>query len=192
MSLVSKPAPLFVEEAVLKGIFTKVDLAAYRGKWVVLFFYPMDFTFVCPTEITSLSDRYNEFTKLGAEVLGVSVDSKFSHNAWMGIPREEGGIGMINYPLIADFTKEITQNYGILLPEGMALRATYIIDPDGIVQLEMVHSNNVGRNVDEIIRFIEALQFTREHGEVCPAGWTPGESTIVPDVKKSKDFFAKK
>lgn len=192
MSLVSKKAPVFKEAAVLKGEFISVDLESYKGKWVVLFFYPMDFTFVCPTEITAMSDAFPEFEKRNTAVLGVSVDSQYSHNAWMNMPRNEGGIGMLNYPLIADFKKTISSDYGVLLPDGMALRATYIIDPEGVVQFELSHSLNVGRNVNEILRNIDALQYSEKHGEVCPVGWTPGADTIVPDIEKSKEFFSKK
>ncbi|ADU65599.1 peroxiredoxin [Desulfurispirillum indicum] len=189
MSLVSKQAPVFSAEAVSNMEFTKVNLESYRGKWVMLFFYPLDFTFVCPTEITAISDRVGEFKQRGVEVLGVSTDSKFSHLAWEQQPRSEGGLGKIEYPLIADFTKQISSDYGILLPGGMALRATYIIDPEGVVQFELVHDLGIGRNVDEILRSIDALQYTKKHGEVCPAGWTPGKDTIVPDVSRSKEFF---
>lgn len=191
MSFVNKPAPIFKENAVLGGAFTTVNLEEYRGKWVVLFFYPMDFTFVCPTEIVAMSDKYDEFKKRNSEVLGVSVDSQFSHLAWTKLPRSEGGIGDIKYPLVADFTKKMATDYDVLLPEGMTLRATFIIDPEGVVQMEMVHSTSVGRNVDEILRFLDALQFAAKHGEVCPVGWTEGGDTIVPDVEKSKEYFGK-
>ena len=191
MSLVRKQAPNFKANAVHKNQFVQVDLESYRGKWVVLFFYPMDFTFVCPTEITAMSDNYEKFTERGCEVLGMSVDSEFSHNAWINIPRSEGGLGEVKYPLVSDFTKKISEDYGVLLPEGMALRATFIIDPEGVIQFELSHDLSVGRNVDEILRNIDALQFARKHGEVCPAGWTEGKDTIVPDVDKSKEFFNK-
>jgi peroxiredoxin (alkyl hydroperoxide reductase subunit C) len=191
MTLVRKQAPLFVESAVYKKEFVQVNLDAYRGKWVVLFFYPMDFTFVCPTEIIAMSDAMAEFEKRDTAVLGASVDSQFSHLAWTNIPRNEGGLGDLNFPLIADFSKKIAEDYGVLLPEGMALRSTFIIDPEGVVQFELVHDLSVGRNVKEIIRNLDALKYARIHGEVCPAGWTPGEDTIVPDVEKCKDYFNK-
>ncbi|MGA1862517.1 peroxiredoxin [Deferribacter thermophilus] len=191
MSLVTKQAPLFEADAVYKKEFTKVKLEDYRGKWVVLFFYPLDFTFVCPTEITALSDAYEEFKKRNCEIIGVSTDSKFSHLAWINTPREEGGLGDINYPLVADFTKKISEDYGVLLPAGMALRATFIIDPEGVVQFELIHDLGIGRNVKEILRSLDALQYTREHGEVCPAGWEPGKETMVPDPEKMKEFFKK-
>jgi peroxiredoxin (alkyl hydroperoxide reductase subunit C) len=189
MSLVGKTAPQFEATAVYKNAFQKVKLEDYREKWVLLFFYPLDFTFVCPTEITAISDLAGEFEKRGTQILGVSVDSEYSHNAWMNIPRNEGGIGQLNYPLLSDITKSISTDYGVLLPEGAALRATYIIDNNGIVQFELVHSNNVGRNVKELIRNIDALQYASKHGEVCPAGWQPGDATIIPDVEKSKNYF---
>ena len=191
MSLVRKAAPLFNEAAVLKNEFIKVNLEDYRGKWVVLFFYPLDFTFVCPTEITTMSDAMDEFEKRDAEVIGVSVDSLYSHNMWMNIPRTEGGIGQLEYPLVSDFTKSISESYGVLLPEGMALRATFIIDPEGLIQFELVHDLSIGRNVSEIIRNLDALRFASEHGEVCPAGWVPGKDTITPDIDKSKTYFSK-
>jgi len=191
MSLVTKEAPLFSAEAVVGKGFQNVKLEDYRGKWVVLFFYPLDFTFVCPTEITALSDAYDEFKKRNTEIIGVSTDSKFSHLAWINTPREEGGLGELNYPLVADFTKEISEKYGVLLPGGMALRATFIIDPDGKVQFELIHDLGIGRNVKEILRNIDALQYVREHGEVCPAGWEPGKDTMTPDPVKMKEFFKK-
>lgn len=191
MTLVSKPAPLFTEDAVADKQFASVDLSSYKGKWVVLFFYPLDFTFVCPTEITSFSDAYAEFKKRGCEIIGVSTDSKFSHLAWINTPRTEGGLGDIAYPIVADFTKKIATEYGVLLEPGMALRSTFIIDPDGVVQFELVHNNSIGRNVDEVLRNIDALQFTRTHGDVCPANWRPGNDTMTPDPEKKKAYFAK-
>lgn len=191
MSLVGKEAPLFKEQAVIDKAFGEVNLESYRGKWVVLFFYPLDFTFVCPTEITALSDAADEFKKRNCEIIGVSTDSKFSHLAWINQPRAEGGLGDIAYPLVADFTKKISEDYGVLLDAGMALRATFIIDPEGNIQFELVHDLGIGRNVEEILRNLDALQFVREHGEVCPAGWTPGKDTMVPDPEKMKDYFEK-
>jgi len=189
MSLVTKSAPLFEAEAVVNKEFKQINLEAYRGKWVVLFFYPLDFTFVCPTEITALSDAYGEFQKRDCEVIGVSTDSKFSHLAWINTPRVEGGLGAINYPLVADFTKSISSDYGVLLDPGMALRGTFIIDPEGKVQFELIHDLGIGRNVNEIIRNLDALQFVRKHGEVCPAGWTPGKETMKADPEKMKEYY---
>lgn len=190
MSLVTKSAPTFTAEAVVNREFKKnINLEDYKGKWVVLFFYPLDFTFVCPTEITAMSDAYAEFQKRDCEVIGVSTDSKFSHLAWINTPRTEGGLGAINYPLVADFTKSISEDYGVLLEPGMALRGTFIIDPEGNVQFELIHDLGIGRNVNEILRNLDALQFVRKHGEVCPAGWTPGKETMVPDSEKMKDYY---
>ena len=192
MSLVTKKAPEFKETAVLNREFVDVSLEDYKGKWLVLFFYPLDFTFVCPTEITALSDAIDEFKKRNCEVVGVSTDSKFSHLAWINTPREDGGLGDIAYPLIADFTKKISDDYGVLLEPGMALRGTFIIDPEGNVQYELIHDLGIGRNVTEILRNVDALQFVAKHGEVCPAGWTPGEDTMKPDPEGSKEYFQKK
>ena len=192
MVLVGKKAPDFTAEAVVNKEFKKITLSSYQNKnWVVLFFYPLDFTFVCPTEITSFSDSYEEFKNRNTEILGVSTDSIYSHLAWINTPRSEGGLGDLNYPLISDFTKKIAETYDVLLPEGMSLRATFIIDPDGIVQYEMVHSNDVGRNINEILRAIDALQFIKKHGVVCPANWTKGKDTMTPDPEKKLDFFKK-
>ena len=188
-TLVQKDAPLFKEEAVLGTDFVTVDLEQYRGKWVVLFFYPLDFTFVCPTEITAFNDRLAEFKEAGAEVIGVSTDSKFSHLAWVKTPREEGGLGELGYPLVADFTKKISADYGVLLEGGMALRGLFVIDPEGKVAYQTVHDLNIGRNVGETLRVLKALQFSQEHGEVCPADWEPGKDTITPDPVAAVNYF---
>jgi peroxiredoxin (alkyl hydroperoxide reductase subunit C) len=192
MSLVGKKAPDFTADAVINKEFKKVSLSDYQGeKWVILFFYPLDFTFVCPTEITSFSDAYEDVKNRNTEILGVSTDSIYTHLAWINTPRDEGGLGELNYPLISDFAKKISESYDVLLPEGMTLRATFIIDPEGIVQFELVHSNDIGRNVAEILRNLDALQFIRKHGVVCPANWTPGKDTMIPDPEKKLDFFKK-
>ncbi len=190
-TLVQKTAPDFTAEAVLGTDFTTVTLSKYRGKWVVLYFYPLDFTFVCPTEITAFEDHLEEFKKLNAEVIGVSTDSKFSHLAWANTPRSEGGIGKLRYPLVADFTKKIASDYGVLLEGGMALRGLFIIDPDGKVVYQTVHDLNIGRNTREVLRVLQALQYAREHGEVCPADWEPGKETMKPDPVASKEYFRK-
>jgi peroxiredoxin (alkyl hydroperoxide reductase subunit C) len=193
MVLVGKKAPDFTADAVVNKEFKKVTLSDYVGKkWVILFFYPLDFTFVCPTEITSFSDSYEEFKNRNTEILGASTDSIYSHLAWINTPRTEGGLGDINFPLISDFNKKISENYDVILPEGMTLRATFIIDPDGIVQYELVHSNAIGRNINEILRSLDALQYIKKHGGVvCPANWTPGKDTMTPDPVKKLDFFRK-
>ncbi|MBT0653723.1 peroxiredoxin [Geobacter luticola] len=168
---VGQPAPGFTLDAVINGEFKKVGLADYRGKWVVLFFYPNDFTFVCPTEIRGFNAALDTFRKLNAEVLGASVDSKYSHLAWI----QRGDLGDLKYPLLADFKKEVATRYGILdEKEGEALRGLFIIDPNGILQYTLVHNLSVGRSVDETLRVLEALQT----GELCPIGWKPGQKTL--------------
>ncbi|NOZ02608.1 MAG: peroxiredoxin [Deltaproteobacteria bacterium] len=188
-SLVQKEAPVFEAEAVLGLDFTNVDLESYKGKWVVLFFYPLDFTFVCPTEITAFNDSLDAFKSLNAEVIGVSTDSKFSHLAWVKTPRAEGGLGELQYPLVADFTKQISDDYGVLLEAGMALRGLFIIDPEGKVVYETIHDLNIGRNIGETLRVLKALQFSAEHGEVCPANWEPGTDSMKPDPVGALEYF---
>jgi len=170
--------------------FQEISLADYRGKWVVLFFYPLDFTFVCPTEIIAYSDKQADLEKLNAQVLACSVDSQFTHLAWVNTPRAEGGLGDMKIPMIADLNKQIATDYGVLLGGGVALRGTFIIDPDGNVRHSTINDLPVGRNVEEAERIVQAFQFVAEHGEVCPAGWTPGADTMVPDPDKSKAYFS--
>jgi alkyl hydroperoxide reductase subunit AhpC len=176
---VGKPAPDFTmfTTADMDKLQSKVSLSDYRGKWLVLFFYPLDFTFVCPTEILALSDRYEEFVELGADVLGVSVDSVYSHRAWINTPREKNGLAGLKFPLASDITKQVSRDYGVLVEEeGVALRGLFIIDPDGILQYAVIHNLNVGRSVDETLRVLEALQT----GGLCPADWKPGQKTLTP------------
>ncbi|KAI8916864.1 thioredoxin-like protein [Entophlyctis helioformis] len=186
-------APAFTAPAVVNGDFKEVSLDDYKGKYLVLFFYPLDFTFVCPTEIIAFSDRIEEFKKLGVEVVAASVDSKFSHLAWVQTPRKAGGLGEMKIPIIADITKQISRDYGVLLEDGedagVALRGTFIIDPEQKVRVSMINDLPIGRSVDEVLRLIEALQFNAEHGEVCPAGWHKGDATI--DTASSKAYFEK-
>lgn len=152
-----------------------VRLADYRGKWLVLLFYPLDFTFVCPTELTAFSDRYDEFEGIGAEVIGVSTDSVYSHRAWLQTPRDKSGVEGLNYPLAADITKETSRDYGVLIEEkGIALRGLFVIDPEGVLRYEVVHDLNIGRSVEETLRVIQALQT----GGLCQAEWHPGQATI--------------
>lgn len=172
------------------GSFKQVSLSDYKGKYVVLFFYPLDFTFVCPTEIIAFSDRATEFEKLGVQILGVSVDSHYSHLAWRNTPRTQGGLGQINYPLVADLNKDIARNYGVLLPGGIALRGLFLIDKGGNVRYQVINDLPLGRSVDETIRMVKALQFFETNGEVCPADWKEGARTIKPDVEGSKKFFS--
>jgi len=190
-TIVGKPAPAFQLDAVADGGFKTISLSDYRGKWVVLFFYPLDFTFVCPTEILAFSDRIEEFKKLNAEVLGVSVDSKYTHLAWTERPRELGGIQGLKYPLLADLNKTVSADYGVLSDAGVALRGLFIIDPDGVVQHATINNLGVGRSVDETLRVLQAFQYVREHGEVCPANWKPGAEGMKPDWEKSKTWFSK-
>lgn len=185
-------APDFTATAVVDQEFETVKLSNYRGKYVVVFFYPLDFTFVCPTEITAFSDRYKEFESLNTEVLGVSVDSEFSHLAWIQTDRKSGGVGDLNYPLVSDIKKEISAAYNVLDPEaGIALRGLFIIDKEGIIQHATINNLAFGRNVDETLRTLQAIQYVQAHpDEVCPAGWKPGDKTMNPDPVKSKEFFA--
>lgn len=190
---VGQAAPDFTATAVVDQEFKTIKLSDYRGKnYVVLFFYPLDFTFVCPTEIIAFSDRYEEFSKLGTEVLGVSVDSEFSHLAWIQTDRKQGGLGDISYPLVSDIKKEISAAYNVLDPEaGIALRGLFIIDKEGIIQHATINNLAFGRNVDETLRTLQAIQYVQSHpDEVCPAGWKPGEKTMTPDPVKSKEYFA--
>jgi peroxiredoxin (alkyl hydroperoxide reductase subunit C) len=190
---VGQIAPDFAATAVVDQEFKTVKLSDYKGKkYVVLFFYPLDFTFVCPTEITAFSDRFEEFNKIDTEILGVSVDSEFSHLAWIQSDRKSGGVGDLNYPLVADIKKTISADYNVLDPEaGIALRGLFIIDKEGIIQHSTINNLAFGRNVDETLRTLQAIQYVQSHpDEVCPAGWKPGDKTMTPDPKKSKVFFA--
>ncbi|KAI9273590.1 thioredoxin-like protein [Sporodiniella umbellata] len=187
---VQKQAPAFTAPAVAEGIFKDISLSDYKGQYVVFFWYPMDFTFVCPTEILAFSDRIEEFKALNTAVIGASTDSEFSHLAWINTPRKQGGLGEMNIPLLADKTKLIAKSYGVLIEgEGIALRGLFIIDPKGIVRQITINDLPVGRSVDEVLRLVEAFQFTDQHGEVCPANWTAGGKTIKPSVKDSKEYF---
>eukprot|EP00894_Picocystis_sp_ML_P005269 jgi/Pico_ML_1/55786/g1425.t1 len=189
--IVGNPAPGFSAQAVYDQEFMDVSLDQYKGKYVVLFFYPLDFTFVCPTEITAFSDRYEEFAKLNCEVLAVSVDSQFSHLAWLQTERSEGGLGDLNYPLVSDLKREISTAYSVLTEEGVALRGLFIIDREGIVQHSTINNLAFGRNVDEVLRTLQALQYVQDNpDEVCPAGWKPGQKTMKPDPEGSKEYFA--
>ena len=190
--IVGLQAPDFTATAVVDQEFKEISLSQYRGKYVVLFFYPLDFTFVCPTEITAFSDRYADFSSRNTEVLGVSVDSQFSHLAWVQTDRKNGGLGDIAYPLVADLNKTIARDYHVLDEEGgIALRGLFIIDPEGVVMHSTINNLPVGRSVDETLRVLQAFQHVQAHpDEVCPANWTPGEKTMNPDPVKSKDFFA--
>lgn len=191
MSLVGQKAPDFEVEGVYHSEFRNFRLSDYHGKWLILFFYPLDFTFVCPTEILAFSDRIEEFKKLNCDILGVSVDSKFTHLAWTEKPREEGGISGLNYALLADLDKSLAQKFNVL-SGPVALRGLFLIDPEGIIQQATVNNLAVGRSVDETLRILAAFQYVREHGEVCPADWKPGSDSMKADWKGSKTYFGKK
>lgn len=187
--LVTQSAPDFKGTAVIDGQFKDISLDTYAGKYLVLFFYPLDFTFVCPTEIIAFSDRASEFEAIDTALVGASVDSHFSHLAWINTPRKQGGLGGLNIPLLSDLSKKISADYDVLLPAGISLRGLFIIDDKGIVRYAGVNDLPVGRSVDEVLRLVQAFQFVDKHGEVCPATWTPGAKTIKPSVDGSKEFF---
>ena len=188
---VGMQAPDFSATAVIDQEFQDIKLSQYRGKYVVLFFYPLDFTFVCPTEITAFSDRYSDFSSKNTEVLGVSVDSKFTHLAWIQTPRNEGGIGDIAYPLVSDLKREICTEYEVLNDDGEADRGLFLINKEGIIMHSTINKAPVGRNIDETLRVLQAYQYVESHpDEVCPAGWTPGDKTMKEDPQGSKEYFS--
>ena len=190
--LVTKEAPDFTAAAVLPNGSIKEDfkLSDLRGKYVVLFFYPLDFTFVCPTEIIAHDKRLDEFKKRKVEVVAVSIDSQFSHHAWRNTPVNKGGIGEIKFPMVADVNHEITRAYGVEHPASIALRASFLIDKDGNVRHQVVNDLPLGRNVDEMLRVVDALQFHEKHGEVCPAGWQKGEDGMKPTADGVADYLS--
>ena len=179
-------APAVMPNGVIEEAFTLSDL---KGKYVVLFFWPLDFTFVCPTEIIAHHKRVAQFKERGVEVVGVSIDSQFTHFAWRNTSVDDGGIGEVDFPIVADITHEITRAYGIEHPEGVAMRASFLIDREGIVQHQVVNNLPLGRNVDEMLRLVDALQFAEEHGEVCPAGWQKGETGMTPTAEGVADYL---
>jgi peroxiredoxin (alkyl hydroperoxide reductase subunit C) len=189
--LVTKEAPDFTATAVMPdNSFQELTLSSYRGKYVVLFFYPMDFTFVCPSEIIAFDKRLEEFRKRNCEVIGASVDSQHTHYAWKHTPRDNGGIGDIQYPLVSDITKQISRDYDVLLNESIALRGLFLIDKDGIVRHALLNDDPIGRSVDEALRVLEALQFSEEHGVVCPANWQEGEEAMEPTAEGVARYLA--
>jgi len=190
MPALNKPAPNFAGTAVVNGEFKEISLSQYKGKYVVLFFYPLDFTFVCPTEIIAFSDRADEFRQIGCELIGCSTDSHFTHLAWINTPRKQGGLGHLNIPLLADKSQKISRDYGVLDEEtGIPFRGLYVIDGQQKLRQITVNDLPVGRSVDETLRLVQAFQYTDVHGEVCPAGWKPGSKTLKPDTKQSKEYF---
>ncbi|MCO2687036.1 peroxiredoxin [Pseudomonas aeruginosa] len=190
--LVNKQAPDFTAAAVLGdgSIVDAFQLSSLRGKYVVLFFWPLDFTFVCPSEIIAHNNRMDKFRELGVEVVGVSIDSQFTHHAWRSTPVEKGGIGAVEFIMVADVKHEITRAYGIEHEDGVALRASFLIDRAGVVQHQVVNNLPLGREVDEMVRLVEALQFTEEHGEVCPAGWRKGQKGMKASAEGVASYLA--
>ncbi|XP_059673285.1 LOW QUALITY PROTEIN: peroxiredoxin-4 [Gavia stellata] len=189
---ISKPAPYWEGTAVINGEFKELKLTDYEGKYLVFFFYPLDFTFVCPTEIIAFSDRIGEFRAINTEVVACSVDSKFTHLAWINTPRKQGGLGPMKIPLLSDLTHQISKDYGVYLEDqGHTLRGLFIIDDKRILRQITMNDLPVGRSVDETLRLVQAFQYTDKHGEVCPAGWKPGSETIIPDPAGKLKYFDK-
>jgi len=192
--LVTKKAPDFTAAAVLGNGEIVEDFNLYENigeKGAVLFFYPLDFTFVCPSELIAFDHRLKEFQDRGINVIGCSVDSQFSHFAWRETPIDKGGIGRVGYPLVADLTKQIAADYDVLLDGGVALRGSFLIDKDGTVRHAVINDLPLGRNIDEMLRMVDAMLFTNEHGEVCPANWTEGKEGMKPDTNGVADYLAK-
>lgn len=190
--LVTQPAPDFTAAAVMPdgSINETFRLSDLKGQYVVLFFWPLDFTFVCPSEIIAHDHRVSKFKDLGVQVVGVSIDSQFTHHAWRNTPVEKGGIGPVQFPMVADVRHEIVRAYGVEHPDGVALRASFLINKEGIVQHQVVNNLPLGREVDEMLRLVEALQFTEEHGEVCPAGWRKGKAGMKPTAEGVASYLA--
>lgn len=187
---VHEPAPYFKGTSVVSGSFKQLALDDYKGSYVVLLFYPFDFTFVCPTELITVSDRMEDFEKLGTTVIGISCDSEYCHLAWMEQSRQEGGVGQLNIPLLSDKSCKIARDYGVLDEEnGIAFRGTFVIDEKGLLRHMSINDMMVGRSIDEVIRLIQAYKYCDEYGEVCPANWIPGEKSIIPDTDISKIYF---
>ncbi|MGK5093025.1 peroxiredoxin [Deltaproteobacteria bacterium TL4] len=189
--LVAKQAPDFKAKAVMPdNSFKEIKLSDYRGKYVALFFYPLDFTFVCPSEIIAFDHRMEHFAKKKVEVLGVSVDSQYTHLAWKETPVKKGGIGPVKFPLIADLNKSIARAYDVLLDDSVALRGSFLIDKEGIVQHQVINNLSLGRNIDELLRMVDALQFHETNGDVCPAGWQQGEMGMKANTQGVANYLA--
>ncbi|ASQ30645.1 peroxiredoxin [Campylobacter avium] len=192
--IVTKKAPDFTAPAVLGNNQIVEDFNLYKNigeKGAVVFFYPKDFTFVCPSEIIAFDKRYDEFKARGIEVIGISGDNEFSHFAWKNTPVNQGGIGQVRYPLVADLTKSIARGFDVLFNEAVALRGSFLLDKDGTVRHAVINDLPLGRNIDEMIRMVDTMLFTNEHGEVCPAGWNKGDSGMKADPKGVADYLSK-
>mgnify|MGYP003702932291 FL=1 len=191
-TLVTQKAPDFAATAVMAdNSFGEIRLSDFRGKYTVLFFYPLDFTFVCPSEILAFNREVEEFNKRDCQLIGISVDSHFTHLAWKQTEIEKGGIGNIQYPLVSDIKKEIARAYGVLHDGSVALSGLFLIDKEGVVRHAVVNDLPLGRNVDEALRTLDALRFTEEHGEVCPANWREGEEAMKPTAEGVAEYLAK-
>ena len=191
-TIVTKEAPDFTANAVMAdNTFKEISLSDYRGKYTLLFFYPLDFTFVCPSEIIAFDKQIKDFQDRNCEVIGVSVDSEYTHFAWKNTPVDQGGIGNIQYPLVADIKKDIAEKYGVLFDEAVALRGLFLIDKEGIVRHAVINDLPLGRSVAEAIRVLDALQYTEKHGEVCPANWQKGEEAMKPDADGVAEYLKK-
>ena len=190
--LVGKQAPDFTATAVYgNNEIKELKLSQFKGKPVVLFFYPLDFTFVCPSEILAFDRALPKFKEKNCEIIGVSIDSQFSHWAWKNTPINQGGIGNVQFPLVADLDKNISRQYGVLLDAGIALRGTFLIDRDGVIRHAVVNDLPLGRNIDEALRMVDALQFFEKHGDVCPANWQEGKEAMKPTAEGVADYLAK-
>jgi peroxiredoxin 2/4 len=191
-TLVTREAPDFTAEAVMPdNTFAQLSLSSYKGKYLYLLFYPLDFTFVCPSEILAFDKKLAEFKKRNCELVSVSVDSRFTHLAWKNTKVEDGGIGQVQFPMVEDLTKQISRDYGILLGDKVALRGLFLIDPKGVVRHCVINDLPLGRSVDEAIRMLDALQFTDTHGEVCPANWKQGDDAMKPTAEGVATYLAK-
>lgn len=193
--LVGKKAPDFAVKAVIEGgqIQETTHLSDYKGQYVVLFFYPLDFTFVCPTELHAFQEKIADFKARNTQLIGCSVDSHFSHMAWLKTPKKQGGIEGITYPILSDINKEISKAYDVLCDEqGVSYRGLFLIDKEGVVRHQVVNDLPLGRNVDEVLRMVDALQFFEKNGEVCPANWQQGEASMVPSSEGVSSYFQNK
>ncbi|OQV14348.1 Peroxiredoxin-4 [Hypsibius exemplaris] len=188
---IGKPAPDFTDvPALVNGVFKEISLKSYLGRYLIIVFYPQDFTYVCPTEIIAFSDRLAEFRDIDTDVIAVSVDSKYSHLAWYNTPQEKGGVGNVKIPLLSDATRQISKDYGVYDEDlGFAIRGLFIVDPKGILKHAVMNDVGVGRSVDETKRVLTALQYVSEYGDVCPVNWQEGMATINPDPDGAKEYF---